>query len=316
MIYNKDYQNISLEDIDFKDFTFRLNCLAPSENLYFSIKSHGLLEPVVLQKKELNKYLIIFGFRRLEVLKKLGEKSVQAILLDKIKKDDYLRYIFLKNFKEGLSAVSKIKLISILEDNFEVRPEDLISLGKKKLNIPEEFIGDQQKRSLFFKLPLNLLDYLAEKKIGFRLIDDLLLLPPFFWEKLSAWISITEMRVNFFKKILDLLIDIWRRDKKKKLKVSEIKKIEDNEDRKVLEEELYKNLFKIRYPEYSSLKRQVENLKEDFLSQGIHIDFPEFFEGEQLNISFGLFKNSQISNLKDKMDSVDYKKIKKLLELL
>lgn len=73
--------DISLID-SFKDHPFKVNEDLSFFELKQSIKNNGLLNPVVLRKKEDGRYEMISGHRRLLAMKQNGEKSISAIVKD------------------------------------------------------------------------------------------------------------------------------------------------------------------------------------------------------------------------------------------
>lgn len=73
--------NISLID-SFKNHPFKVNEDLSFLELRQSIKINGLLNPVVLRKKEDGRYEMISGHRRLLAMKQNGEKTISSIVKD------------------------------------------------------------------------------------------------------------------------------------------------------------------------------------------------------------------------------------------
>ena len=79
------------------------------ESLADSIKSQGLLQPVVLRKRA-GRYEIISGERRLRAMKHIGEKSIPAIIKEKISDGKMLEMALVENIqREDLNDIELAK---------------------------------------------------------------------------------------------------------------------------------------------------------------------------------------------------------------
>lgn len=79
------------------------------ESLADSIKSQGLLQPVVLRKRA-GRYEIISGERRLRAMKHIGEKSIPAIVKEKISDGKMLEMALVENIqREDLNDIELAK---------------------------------------------------------------------------------------------------------------------------------------------------------------------------------------------------------------
>ena len=79
------------------------------ESLVDSIKSQGLLQPVVLRKRA-GRYEIISGERRLRAMKHIGEKSIPAIVKEKISDGKMLEMALVENIqREDLNDIELAK---------------------------------------------------------------------------------------------------------------------------------------------------------------------------------------------------------------
>lgn len=74
---------INLNDIDtFKEHPFLVNNDESFMDLVKSIKENGLLHPLIVRKKENDRYEMIFGHRRKKALEMLGVNEVEVIVKD------------------------------------------------------------------------------------------------------------------------------------------------------------------------------------------------------------------------------------------
>ena len=88
------------------------------------------------------------------------------------------------------------------------------------------------------------------------------------------------------------------------------------DDRRKREESLYNKIFKIRYPEYTNIKSNAESIINSFKANGLEIDFPEYFESDEIGIKVKIKKRENINTIRQKLDSIDPNKIQDLLNLL
>ena len=74
---------INLNDIDtFKEHPFLVNNDESFMELVKSIKENGLLHPLIVRKKENDRYEMISGHRRKKALEMLGANEVEVIVKD------------------------------------------------------------------------------------------------------------------------------------------------------------------------------------------------------------------------------------------
>lgn len=74
-----EYKNIKLSDIDsFKDHPYKIDKDNSFNELVDSIKNNGLLNPIIVRRKENRRYEMISGHRRKLALETLGEKEIKA----------------------------------------------------------------------------------------------------------------------------------------------------------------------------------------------------------------------------------------------
>lgn len=122
-------------------------------DLMASIKQDGLLEPIGLQQEK-NEYLLLYGNRRFEACKKLGWKTIPAIVNNGENKVA-LKEIIIKNTvenvqREDVTAVEQGRIYHILSKDYKMTESEIASrfaLPKKRVQIslriyrrtPEEY---------------------------------------------------------------------------------------------------------------------------------------------------------------------------------
>ena len=116
-----------------------------------SIKSQGLLQPIVLRKSA-GKYEIISGERRLRAVRQLGEKRIPAIVKEKISDGKMLEMALVENIqREDLNDIELGKSYQRLLVECELSHKDLsVRIGKSRsaitnvirlLKLPEKIQG-------------------------------------------------------------------------------------------------------------------------------------------------------------------------------
>lgn len=88
-----EVKEIKLDDINLSEFNTRKDLDAGTEDtnlddLANSIKEKGLLNPIIVMKRQDGKYDLIAGQRRFLACKKLGWKTIPAIIRDKLDDTD------------------------------------------------------------------------------------------------------------------------------------------------------------------------------------------------------------------------------------
>jgi hypothetical protein len=118
------------------------------------------------------------------------------------------------------------------------------------------------------------------------------------------------IRVNIFKRIIDIVSDLIVSGEKEK-KLTAI--LSENYS---TDECLLNALKEFRYPKYSSLEKEKNDLIKKLENVNFKIDFPEFFEGSEFNIILKCTKNKSKSDLVKVINEMDENLFKKLSEML
>lgn len=169
----------------FEENPFRLCRKEDLEELAESIKDEGLLNPIILWKKDDN-YIILSGHNRLEALKMLGYESLQSdmyILKENISLDDAMLILVDTNLvqRKTLLPSERAKAYKIwqqaLKEKQAKRSENFVF--KNAVNTGEiaeqenlcHDVTNEQKRNIYRYLRLNylaknLLDKVDEKELS------------------------------------------------------------------------------------------------------------------------------------------------------
>src|SRR3974377_126306 len=93
MIKMKTIQRIPLQEVDLSDDTFSVNYLPDLQKLRSSIEQIGLIQPVLLRKKE-DHHQIVCGFRRISLTRELGKSEIESKVVEEKEMDEFQLFSF------------------------------------------------------------------------------------------------------------------------------------------------------------------------------------------------------------------------------
>lgn len=99
--------------------------------LYKSVEDHGIISPLIVEKINNGKYLIVDGERRFRVASEMGLKEVPVIVIDPQNKlDRLIQQFHIQEQHENWSGVEKAMAIQAMAEESKVSPRELLrSLG-------------------------------------------------------------------------------------------------------------------------------------------------------------------------------------------
>ncbi len=304
---------VLLSDIDFDDLYYMIGRDDVDRGLLSSIRDFGVLDPPVMLHAK-GKFRIVFGFNRLRILKGLGHNEAQALVIDKIEPEWYIGRALLKSQRNECGPIGRLRILVILKDALGVDPKRIALIGAKGLHVPEHFINDAPLLSSVMNFPDALKGYMDRKDIQYKTIRDLAGLPRDAVDRMAEWLGAGTMRVNIFKNIVEMLIDICARD-------GVIGRIEPmpsvaSEAGARWDEYLFGRIFSLRYPVYTELKAKADEIVKQYSSKGIRIGYPPYFEGDSLELTVTLRKKDDLTEVREKISSLDLSGLSELLNLL
>ena len=108
-------KEVTLSRIDWEDRSCRMTYGRPVQALACSIEAIGLLNPPVLQKKNGERYRIVSGFRRLQVLQRKGQGTVRCRIAPvETEEKDLLFFNFQENLDRGFNPIEQAWVLSRL----------------------------------------------------------------------------------------------------------------------------------------------------------------------------------------------------------
>lgn len=290
--------NIRTDEIDISDTFFSVT-RSHADDLVSSIREFGILEPPVLEKKD-DAFRVVDGFGRVRAACQLGLDLIPARIVDRVDGSLYISLVVPMAARGEMGPVGKVRALSILRDYCGVNDADE-RIGRKVFGIAGEFLGDSTYAATLMSLPLDFKEYLDSRDPGFRYLKLLLDLPVHAIEYFIRITGMVPLRVNIFRSMLDLAVDIIARDGSLPETVFDT----GEEDRRKIEDAFYAELFTLRYPEYSALRADVRALVDKISHNAVSVDFPEFFEGGAFRLCVRISASDTADSVRHRLDSVD-----------
>src|SRR5690625_4327529 len=149
-----------------------------------TLQTHGMIQPIVVRKKDENKYEVIAGERRLRAAKSLGWETISAIIRE-LSDTETASLALIENIqREELSVIEEAQAYSMLLEMHELTQEALAQrLGKSQSTVAN--------RLRLLSLPDNIQDGLLHKKITERHARSLMTL------------KTTEEQVEYYEKVIE-----------------------------------------------------------------------------------------------------------------
>ncbi len=282
------------------DDTWRISRPGPSSQLVSSVRNSGILRPPVLAVSG-KKYIPLTGHNRILAASEAGLASVPAYVYDEPDPECILKEALLKACCRELGPAGRIKAFVLTENYTAGRYRE--GLGIPEWAGPDFFSG-------FEKLPAVMKKYFDARDIPFKVIQQFMELPGRTPEQIAAWMGFP-VRANIFRRIVSMAAEAVRRDGAVSLPEPDMKKLPAEQ-----EEILFRTVFDIRYPEYSVMKKQADELISALTGSGVSVEFPEYFEGGQLALKFSLNRRDGFEGFRRKSEAVDRESLEKLLKLL
>jgi len=284
---------VPLKQIDLLDETFSVNFMPDLQRLRSSIEEIGLIQPVLLREKQ-GGYQIICGFRRICVMKELGNPEIESRVLEKNEMDD-LRLFSISLYENltsrGFNTVEKAIALEKLVHRFQADP---LAVTK---NLFPLFSLESNEKILNTYLSLARMEdevkrYVLREEVSRSNIRKLAALSPDDRKDLLSFFSSLKLGENRLREMLTLLEEISRRDRCTIREIVHQPEIQAILSQKKLTpsqrtERVKKVLMDFRYPRMRQMEERFEKKRRDLnLPPGASLLHPPFFEGKGLRIEF------------------------------
>jgi ParB family chromosome partitioning protein len=160
------------------------------EELADSIKANGVVQPIMVRPgEEDGRYILVLGERRLLASKKAGKTSIPA-LVRKVSLQQAAEMTIVENLqREDLSALEQAEAFRVLSNEFKMTQQQI----GERVGLSRASVTNYMR---LLKLPRDVMQLLAEKKISFAEAKEML--------KLSSDDQISQAAVYAVKKGLTL----------------------------------------------------------------------------------------------------------------
>jgi ParB/RepB/Spo0J family partition protein len=288
-----DIRNIPLQQIDLSDETFSVNFMPDLRRLRSSIKEIGLIQPVILRKK-FGGCQIICGFRRISVMKELGNSEIESRVFDEKEMDEV--QLFSLSLHEnlatrGFNAIEKAVALDKLIHRFQIDPAAVTQTFLPFFSLePNEKI--LKTYLSLAQMEDEIKTYVLKEEVSRSNIRRLSTLTPDNRMAVLSLIAPLKLGENRLREILALLEEISRRNQWREKDTVQRSEIQDILCKKELTpsqkaERMKKVLTDLRYPKLNQMEKEFERKRGDLnLPSNISLHHSPFFEGRELKIQF------------------------------
>ena len=316
----KTIQKIPISHIDLTDETFSVNFMPDLRRLRSSIEEIGLIQPVLLRKKQ-DGYQIINGFRRIFVMEEIGGSDTLSMVLDEEERDDL--QLFSMSLHEnlttrGFNTIEKAVALDKLVHQFHIDPAVVI---KKYLPLFDLEADEKILNTYLSLVPMEeeIKRYVLKEEVSRTNIRRISTLSSKDRIALLSLISPLKLGENRLREILSFLEEITKRDRltiKDIVKRPEIQAILFHQELTSPQraDRMKKALLGLRYPRMHSMETKFEKKKKELnLPSNASLQHQPFFEGKALKMEFQFETveeyRSMLSSLSKLADKKEFKEI-------
>jgi ParB family transcriptional regulator, chromosome partitioning protein len=161
--------NLAIDDIDKNPYQTRYGMDEESlEELAESIRINGVVQPVVVRPAEKEgRYILILGQRRC-LASKMAEKTTVPALVKRVSEQQAAEMTIVENLqREDLSPLEHAEAFKVLSQKFGLTQQQI----GERVGLARESVANYMR---LLKLPTPVMEYMAQKKIGFAEARELL----------------------------------------------------------------------------------------------------------------------------------------------
>ena len=161
--------NLAIADIDKNPFQTRyVEDDEKLEELADSIKANGVVQPILVRPgDEGGRYILVLGERRLHASKKAGQTHIPA-LVRRVSLQQAAEMTIIENLqREDLSALEQAEAFRVLSNEFHLTQQQI----GERVGLSRVSVTNYMR---LLKLPREVIELLAEKKINFAQARELL----------------------------------------------------------------------------------------------------------------------------------------------
>jgi ParB family transcriptional regulator, chromosome partitioning protein len=163
--------NLDIADIDKNPFQTRyVQDDGALEELADSIRANGVVQPIMVRpSEEEGRYILVLGERRLHASKKAGKTAIPA-LVRRVSLQQAAEMTIIENLqREDLSALEQAESFRVLSNEFKMTQQQI----GERVGLSRTSVTNYMR---LLKLPREVMQLLAEKKLSFAEAKELLAL--------------------------------------------------------------------------------------------------------------------------------------------
>lgn len=161
--------NLAIDDIDKNPYQTRYGMDDESlEELAESIRINGVVQPVVVRPAEKEgRYILVLGQRRC-LASKMAEKTTVPALVKRVSEQQAAEMTIVENLqREDLSPLEHAEAFKVLSQKFGLTQQQI----GERVGLARESVSNYMR---LLKLPERVMEYMAQKKLGFAEARELL----------------------------------------------------------------------------------------------------------------------------------------------
>jgi ParB family transcriptional regulator, chromosome partitioning protein len=161
--------NLAIDDIDKNPYQTRYGMDEESlEELAESIRINGVVQPVVVRPAEKEgRYILILGQRRC-LASKMADKTTVPALVKRVSEQQAAEMTIVENLqREDLSPLEHAEAFKVLSQKFGLTQQQI----GERVGLARESVANYMR---LLKLPERVMEYMAQKKLGFAEARELL----------------------------------------------------------------------------------------------------------------------------------------------
>jgi ParB family chromosome partitioning protein len=161
--------NVAIADVDKNPFqTRQVDDDDALEELADSIKANGVVQPIVVRPaEEEGRYILVMGERRLHASKKAGKTHIPA-LVRRVSEQQAAEMTIVENLqREDLSPLEQAEAFRVLSNQFSLTQQQIA----ERVGLSRVSVANYMR---LLKLPREVMEMLAEKRITFAKAKELL----------------------------------------------------------------------------------------------------------------------------------------------
>lgn len=299
---------VSLDQIETTDHTFQITTTTDTTELALSISAIGLLHPPVLVKHGRN-YTVVCGFRRIDACIDLNISSIPSrILRPDCSPIECARIAIADNtLQRSLNVVEQSRAYALIQQ-FEDDSSAWLKIAKTT-GLPESQAAMDRILPVC-AMPKNLQEHIITGRVALPVALQINRLPAEDSRALCGLFSLVSAGLNVQRELLDLTVDISRRDGIsiasliKKDEIAGVLKSEDSSTPQKVQR--LRHILKTkRYPELSKAEADYHQMVKSIqLNPRVNIQHPRFFEGTTYRVTLTIESRQQLKSLQAELDKL------------